>query len=45
MKLHQFLSSVFALLALTNSSCDQTKRVEQFNPATPQLVWQYDTGG
>jgi hypothetical protein len=45
MKTDRFLSSVFALLTLVSLSCAQPKGVEQRQPAAPQLIWKYDTGG
>jgi len=45
MNIDRFLSSVFALLTLVTLSCAQPKRLEQRQPAPPQLIWKYDTGG
>jgi hypothetical protein len=45
MKTEQFLSSVFAVLTLVSVSCAQPKGVEQRQPAAPQFIWKYDTGG
>jgi len=45
MKTDRFLSSVFVLLTLISLSCAQPKGVDQGQPAAPQFIWKYDTGG
>ena len=46
MKLKTFVSSVALLTALANLSCAQPKpQAEQASLKSPQLAWQYDTGG
>jgi len=45
MTVDRFLASVFVLLTLVSLSCAQPKGIEQRQPAAPQLIWKYDTGG
>jgi len=47
-KKHQSNISALILLAMLSLNCAQTAKkieAEPFSADTPQLLWQYDTGG
>jgi len=46
MKTYEVLIPTFFLLAIVTSSCAQTKQgTEAVASHSPQIKWQYDTGG